>query len=375
MDDAYIDKIEKQVLDFATDKRKIWEENHFLYSVIFELTPKCNFNCVHCYLHDHHVSEELSYKEIIEIIDILYEKEVLFITFTGGEIFTRKDFLDIYLYAKRKGFIVELYTNGALINDEIVEVFKKYPPLLVDISLYGSCEETYRKVTGISGAFDRVINNIKKLKESDIRVSVKAPILNIYYSELEKIKGIAKEFDIPFRTGFEIFPSIDNDSSVQKFSVPLKDALTYEFGEFKKHPRTFGENEEIELVNLLKERPLFRCKLGRASCAIDYKGNLCPCMSFRHVGKKITKENFDELWKSFSEYPRMRASQEYKCLKCKAYDFCDICPAMMQFVHGNLEYVDKHFCRSAYARYAYYIKKLPINEAIEEGENMDISRI
>ena len=79
----------------------------------------------------------------------------MFLTLTGGDIFTRKDFLDIYLYAKRKGFIIELYTNGALINDKIVEVFSKYPPLLVDISLYGSCEETYKKVTGVKGLLTR----------------------------------------------------------------------------------------------------------------------------------------------------------------------------------------------------------------------------
>lgn len=123
MDDLFLEKVQMQVLDFATDKRTQWESKHQLYSVIFELTPKCNFNCVHCYLHDHHRSEELPYDEIIRIIDILYDKEVLFITFTGGDIFTRKDFLDIYLYAKRKGFIIELYTNGALITEKDIQVF------------------------------------------------------------------------------------------------------------------------------------------------------------------------------------------------------------------------------------------------------------
>ncbi len=364
MDDFFTDRTKMQVLDFAADKRKRWEQNHQLYSVIFEITPKCNFNCVHCYLHDHHCSNELSYDEIIEIIDILYEKEVLFLTLTGGDIFTRKDFLDIYLYAKKKGFIVELYTNGALINDKIISVFVKYPPLLVDISLYGSCEETYQKVTGASGAFDRIMHNIQALLDAGIRVSVKAPILNLYYSELSQIKAIAEKFEIPFRTGFEIFPSIDNDDSVQQFSVPLADALKYEFEEFAEQPRTFGEEHDVELVNLQKKRPLFRCKLGRASCAIDFNGNMCPCMSFRHAGRRLTKDNFEKIWESFSQYPQMKASPDYKCLSCIAYDFCDICPAMMQSVHGNLEYVDEHFCKSAKARYEHYIQGVDIDSII-----------
>ena len=142
------------------------------------------------------------------------------------------------------------------------------------------------------------------------------------------------------------------------------DALRYEFGEFDKRPRTFGEEEDAEYVDLLKERPLFRCKLGRASCAIDYEGNLCACMSFRHAGKPITMETFDEIWKSFGEYPKMKADISYRCLQCEAYDLCDICPAMMEFVHGNLEYVDEHFCKTAKARYLHYVKHIPIETVV-----------
>ena len=366
MDDFFLDKVKTNVLDFATEKRLVWEKNHNLYSVIFEITPKCNFNCVHCYLHNHHCAEEMSYEKIIEIIDLLYEKEVLFLTLTGGDIFTRKDFLDIYLYAKKKGFIIELYTNGALINEEIIKVFSKYPPLLVDISLYGSCEETYEKVTGISGAFNKVINNIKALLDVGVRVSLKAPVLNIYYNELSKIKEIAESFSVPFRTGFEIFPSIDNDSSVQRFGVCLYDSLKYEFEEFSKNPRTFGDDYLVELVDLKISRPLFRCKLGRASCVIDYEGNMCPCMSFRHVGRKLTRNSFDDIWSSFRKYQSFKASSDYMCLSCKAYDFCDICPAMMEFVHGDLEYVDKHFCKSAIARYEYYVEGVELEEVLKK---------
>ena len=365
MDDLFLEREQMQILDFATDKRDQWEKDHRLYSVLFELTPKCNFNCVHCYLHDHHISEELSLEDVLRIIDLLYEKEVLFLTFTGGDIFTRKDFLEIYLHAKRKGFIIELYTNGALIDDSIISVFKEYPPLLVDISLYGSCEETYKRVTGVSGAFYRVMSNIQKLLEAGIRVSLKVPVLNLYFNELPRMKMIAEEFGIPFRTGFEVFPTIDNDVSVQDYSVPLTESLRYEFLEFSKRPRTLGEEKDAVYVDLPKERPLFRCKLGRASCVIDYTGKICPCMSFRHAGRELTSGTFDEVWESFSRYPEMKASPSYKCLSCEAYNYCDICPALMQFMYGDLEFVDEHFCKSAKARYQYYVSNRTINEILE----------
>lgn len=47
-----------------------------------------------------------------------------------------------------------------------------------------------------------------------------------------------------------------------------------------------------------------------------------------------------------------------------SYDLCDICPAMMEFVHGNLEYVDEHFCKTAKARYLHYVKHIPIETVV-----------
>lgn len=151
---------------------------------------------------------------------------------------------------------------------------------------------------------------------------------------------------------------------MQKYSVSLEDSLRYEFSEFDEHPRTFAEDSDAEYLNLKESRPLFRCKLGRSSCAIDYAGNLCPCMSFRHARQRITRDTFYQLWESFRQYPQMKASPEYKCLSCEAYDFCDICPAMMQFVHGDLEYMDEHFCKSARARYEHYIKGISADQVL-----------
>lgn len=359
MEDHFVEAVETAFLDFATDKRLEWENKHLLYSVIFEITPRCNFNCVHCYLTSHHDNDELSYEEIIEIIDILYEKEVLFLTFTGGDVFVRKDFKDIYLYAKKKGFIIEIYTNGALIDQEILDMFCEYPPLLVDISLYGSCEDTYHKVTGVSNAFAKVVHSIEELKRNNIRVSLKAPILNLYYDELPAMKKIAENYGLPFRTGFEIFPTIDNDSSVTDYSVPIETALEYEFAQFEEEKHNMPNREYTKPVDLMKEKPLFRCKLGRASCVIDYYGNMCPCMSFRHRGVRLTKDNFESVWNSFGQYPEMKADDTYRCLQCEAYDYCDICPAMMEFVYGDMQHVDEHFCRSAKARYQHFKKMFP----------------
>lgn len=93
---------------------------------------------------------------------------------------------------------------------------------------------------------------------------------------------------------------------------------------------------------------------------------MCPYMPFRHAGKPLTLENFKGVWNSFSQYPKTKASENYKYLRCKAYNFCDICPAMMQFVYDDLEYVDERFCKSATARYDYYVKQMKFSDIISK---------
>jgi len=56
---------------------------------------------------------------------------------TGGEIFIRPDFLDIYRRLKRRGLLLTLYTNGTMITERAADLLAEYPPSLVEVSLYG----------------------------------------------------------------------------------------------------------------------------------------------------------------------------------------------------------------------------------------------
>lgn len=67
-----------------------------------ELTPNCNMRCVHCYMKETMEEKCLETEQIKLIIDKVVAKGVLFLFFTGGEILTRKDFTEIYIYAKKR---------------------------------------------------------------------------------------------------------------------------------------------------------------------------------------------------------------------------------------------------------------------------------
>ena len=88
-------------------------------------------------------------------MDEITEAGCLWLLFTGGEIFARGEFLDIYTHAKQKGLLVTLFTNGTLINPKIADFLVHWRPFAIEITLYGRTKETYERVTGIPGSYER----------------------------------------------------------------------------------------------------------------------------------------------------------------------------------------------------------------------------
>lgn len=364
------DDIQIQLMNFNDGKREEWEKKRYPYSALIELTAKCNLNCVHCYLQNHHEEAELSLERIKEILDVLFEKGILFLTFTGGEIFTRNDFIEIYTYAKKKGFLIELFSNGLVVSDEVIALLKKYPPILFDVSLYGASNETYYKVTGNRLAYDRVISNCKRLINEGIRVALRTPILSFNYQEIKLMKEIAKKLGVVYSTSFEISPTIDKNDVSQKYQLDIKEILAYESFEYFENEKrvTYPVTESKDGSSL----QIFSCKMGKGALVIDYYGNMFPCMKFRHIGKQLTKDNFEKLWKSYEKYNLMMTSKDNKCNRCDANYYCEICPAEMDFLYGDVEYRNKTVCKIAYYRKMLYEGKLSSYEnAIQKLKDID----
>ena len=123
--------------------------------VIMQLTYNCNFRCVHCYQTPlkQECSNYVTANEWKPFLKELRERGCMFLAFTGGELFSYPDFCTLYEFAYDLGYKITLTTNGSLINDVHMELFKKYKPEAVFITLYGMSELTYKEFTNTTGAY------------------------------------------------------------------------------------------------------------------------------------------------------------------------------------------------------------------------------
>lgn len=319
-----------------------------------EVTRKCNMNCVHCYLEGAREEELLSFHELKSILDTLEASNILSIYFTGGEVFSRKDFMDLYLYAKRKGFLVSILTNGTLIRDEDLKVLSAYPPHNLSISLYGMTEEVYNHVTQSKGNFNTIISNIKKICKLGLNLELKFIMLNENKHEYSLAKEFAESLGIELVVGKELFPTFCGDTAVYDHLISLEEAINVERDNSKlsKAYQLVSDTENPFLGR--DEKPLFLCGIGSNSFLIDSEGWLNPCSKSRIKRFNLLRDDFSSSWKKFSSYKKVQAHASYKCLTCPDINYCSPCPMVNYLSTGDYEKPDERKCQLAAMRRAAF---------------------
>lgn len=126
-------------------------------------TYRCNAKCNMCNIWQHPTSQE-------EELDFhFYEKlpAGLRINITGGEATLRKDIDDVFGALYSKASLLELSTNGYN-TEKIVELARKYPNILIRVSLEGlpKLNDTKR---GLHNGFDHALRTILELKKTRCR--------------------------------------------------------------------------------------------------------------------------------------------------------------------------------------------------------------
>ena len=134
--------------------------------LIFSITNKCNLNCKGCYNKSFHSSDskELSDEKLFQITEEAKELGVSFFVISGGEPFLRPVLLDIMKEYPEIIFLV--FTNGTLINEQMIASFKKQKNVVPLISLEGDREETDERRG--QGTFDQLIQTMVQLRKQSI---------------------------------------------------------------------------------------------------------------------------------------------------------------------------------------------------------------
>jgi len=330
--------------------------DHFAMDPIviqMELTYRCPLHCLHCYSDCYNLPDmeekELSTDSVKKIIDKLYDSKCLWLSFTGGDPMQRKDFSEIYEYAKDKGFIITVLTSLAAMNDRVFELLVRKPPFSLSMTLNGVTEYTYEKVSGVKGSFPGVMRNIDRCLKAGLPLGIKTLLSKNNIGELNQIKEFVEARTGKFIPSVSINARFNCDTSVCRYRLDPQEVMKLDFPD--EDCEAFEENDLMgRNKNGLKpvSDRLFRCAVGNWQWHIDPFGELKVCTYLRQPAYDILKGDIIEGVKMLSNYVKSsRFKTASKCKTCDISHLCNWCPAKARLEVGDEEAPIPHFCRMA----------------------------
>lgn len=331
----------------------------------FELTPYCNLKCPMCYVRLDPASAAkqgklMTGKQWLEISRQSRDLGLLFLTLSGGEPFLHPDFWEIYNGLTELGILTNIYTNGCLIDEAVVEKLKQNPPHNIKISIYGASNETYEKMCGVKDGFTKVSRAIDLLKEAGLEFYCTTTVVHENAHDLEAMYRFAAEKQIRF------FHTIGVANSVRD---PLSNP---------DESRIKMAEQPWTLATLEKERhpqrhlsPFALCAGHRITFFMTWHGHMQFCAfspkPLIRVGDPVDiRSNWNQL---LEEIEKITTPAE--CETCEHYEFCKRCPGLLASESGDPSVMTKKFCQQAIDLHRLYdrLKAQEAEKAAEEEKN------
>ncbi len=343
--------------DFSLALHRHFQNQRVPLEVSLEVTRRCPLDCQHCYnnlaMGDQAArNQELTKEEYFAIVTELADMGVIWLLFTGGEIFARKDFLEIYTFAKRKGFLITLFTNGILINETISDYLQEFPPFAIEITLYGRTKQTYEALTQLPGSYDRCMRAIRLLLKRGLPLKLKTVATSVNRHEISGMKTFAEqELGVEFKFDGAINPRIDCSAAPLAVRLSAEEVVALELHWPKiaaEHRRALSSaTKSPHIANDM----VYSCGGGVTAFALDPTGKMSICVLSHQDTYDVREGSIREGWEQFLLKVRQRKRRQLsKCVNCRIRSTCGMCPANGELENGDAESPVDFLCEVAHLR-------------------------
>lgn len=325
-------------------------------SGVFELTPRCNLQCRMCYIRMTEsemkpFGKEKTAAEWIALAKSAVAEGMLFLLVTGGEPLLRPDFPQIYEELMKLGLSVSINTNGTLIDEKITELWKRFPPAHVNVTLYGTSEEDYEALCGDKTAYARVVEAVDRLLSEGIVVKLNVTMTPQNAEKLRELEEFASSRNISLRMNPYCFPPLRRnkcDAGFERLSASEAGKLTALDIYYREGIQ--GISRRLGFVDLpvgktceAVEGEGFRCPAGRAQFWVCWNGVMSPCGMLTEPCADPFEVGFSSAWKNVRD-----AVKSIKlcadCANCKEKATCMTCAAVMVGETGSFTGRPQYVC-------------------------------
>lgn len=331
--------------------QKTWEQG-IPYRGTFELTPFCNLDCKMCYVHlqkeqtkGQKLLDTAQWKLLMtQAIEAGMEKAVL----TGGECLTYPGFRELYLYLQANGVETSVYTNGVLLDASWVGFFQKHPPAVLQISVYGSDENSYERVTGYR-VRQIVMEHLRTASAAGLAIRTAITPSTFMGADAENIICQLAEENIPYQINNTLFtPRRETGREDSVEDLPFEQYLKL----FKQKAALAGANLTTRAETELPPIPTdngrtvqgIRCAAGRNSFEITWRGEMQGCANLQGLKAEPLKDGVAAAWKKIHA-AALHYPVPAQCEACAYREVCISCPAHHQQLGAPVGRCSQQVCK------------------------------
>lgn len=289
--------------------------------VVLEITHHCNYRCQHCYIPDFSASDGMTTERILRLLKELSEMGTLYLTLSGGEMFLRKDWFDIAARARQLGFALRLFSNGSRINQRVADQVQQLG-VEVEITLFSMDAEVFDGITQRPGSHGKTLRGIELLREREVEVLIKTPVMTLNRAEIPRVKAYADQVGARFQSFASISAKKDGDPSTIDLRLSNDQLLEYYQGPFS------GCHSGPLQRDIVDDEPL--CAAASRFCNITSSGDVMACNILPGSGGNLNQLSFREIWEDspwLNQVRSIRKDDLHTCKSCERLSYCGRCHA------------------------------------------------
>jgi MoaA/NifB/PqqE/SkfB family radical SAM enzyme len=300
---------------------RTWREN-LLFSVLLELTYRCNLDCFFCYNDLALAGRALGRERYLSLLAELSDLGVLHLVLSGGEPLAHPDFFAVGARARALGFAVRVKSNGHALRGELARRLRdEIDPFLVEVSLHGATASTHDRQTRVAGSFVRLLDNLAELAALGLQVKLNATLTAWNEAESGAMFDLADRLGLPLQFDPEVTPRDDGDASplgirasrqglARLFTLQRERAERARAAGRTPAPEVAREGDQLTAPAGAGSGTRKHCGAGSSSLTVDPYGNVYPCVQWRVPLGNLHDRSLAEIWTGSPALAEVRRGTE-----------------------------------------------------------------
>lgn len=332
-----------------TELRRAYAANGRLFELHADLLHQCDLDCRHCYLDDK--ARKLPTTDFWrDVIDQASALGVVSLTMSGGEIFLRKDVLELIAHARARKLFVHLKTHGGHIDAQLAHRLAELSVSSVSLSYYASDPHVHDHITRRVGSHARTRAALEHLVRAGVQTIASCSVMESNRHEWRKVVQDCEALGVLPRLDGQLHVAHSGDPFPKRLGLPMHALVELEAYALEQRGGSWAP-PSAQHVRYAEQK---NCAAGHLALYVSPEGDVTPCVTWpMPLGNLARGDTLAGIWASSPALEAIRASRRgdrILCRQCEVRSDCDFCAGQAWMETGDPLAAIQNKCRMTRAK-------------------------